>query len=236
MQWNQEPEIASLYRVFCDQDPDKKRQLDELLNRLSSFKENYGPENTGEMADLKVEAFEQARIYLDAKWMHTPRLTTYVLTNLLDAELVPVTREATADSLSPSLAKQLPVPITSHLSQPWGRIVPFVLSFLFFLSSVTLVKGLFIMELDLLAWLGIAYLTWHYFWRIREWYIVARFRGKLRGLAGSLKMIRDEVAAGFYDGEEIARQLRRHQDNGLYVHSLTYPLLRLGRSTQPPIS
>lgn len=45
--------------------------------------------------------------------------------------------------------------------------------------------------------------------------------------ARRLTLIRDEVASGRYDGDEIIRRLRQQEEQGVYVHSLIYPLLRL---------
>lgn len=73
-----------------------------------------------------------------------------------------------------------------------------------------------------LVWPWLAYLVWYY------WQHVPRLRK-----ARVLQLIRDEVAAGGYDGEEAARRLRQLEERGVYVHSLTYPLIRLG-GTPPP--
>ena len=47
-----------------------------------------------------------------------------------------------------------------------------------------------------------------------------------------LRDVRDEVASGLYDREEIAHRLRQHEKKGIYVHSLTYALLHIGKSSQ----
>ena len=72
-----------------------KAQLDGLLGDLLSTRHEYGPDEhpgraiQGSKAVLfKETAQRQAKCYLDAPWMHTPWLTAYVLTNLIDSELV----------------------------------------------------------------------------------------------------------------------------------------------------
>ncbi len=47
----------------------------------------------GEGADLREAARAQAKRYADTPWMHTPWLTSYALTNLLDAELAALPEE-----------------------------------------------------------------------------------------------------------------------------------------------
>jgi len=59
----------------------------------------------------------------------------------------------------------------------------------------------------------------------REW---RWYRTKGLRLLGD---IRDEVASGQYDGEEIARRLREYEKKGICVQSFTYALLRLGSSS-----
>ena len=48
-----------------------------------------------------------------------------------------------------------------------------------------------------------------------------------------VRLIRDEVASGRYDGEETTRRLREQEERGLYVHSLIYALLRLPSAAAP---
>jgi hypothetical protein len=45
-----------------------------------------------------------------------------------------------------------------------------------------------------------------------------------------LTLIRAEVASGRYDHNETIRRLRQQEAQGVYVHSLVYPLLRLHRT------
>lgn len=48
--------------------------------------------------------------------------------------------------------------------------------------------------------------------------------------ATGLQSVRDEVASGHYDAMELERRLRQLEQKDLYVHSLTYALLRLAGS------
>ena len=47
-------------------------------------------------------------------------------------------------------------------------------------------------------------------------------------------LIRGEIASGFYDAEELIRRIRSLEENGLYVSSVVYGLLAIGRGNKPP--
>jgi len=93
---------------------------------------------------------------------------------------------------------------------------------LLFLISLFLISLFVNLHWHWLVWPWLAYLVWYY------WQYDPRLRK-----ARVLRLIRDEVAAGGYDGEEVARRLRQLEEKGVYVHSLMYPLIRLG-GTSPP--
>ncbi len=46
-----------------------------------------------------------------------------------------------------------------------------------------------------------------------------------------LKLVRDEIASGYYDNNETIRHLRTEEKKGLYIHSLIFALLRLHLTT-----
>jgi hypothetical protein len=64
----------------------RREELDGLLLGMLRVRR-------GEGADLREAARAQAKRYADTPWMHTPWLTSYALTNLLDAELAALPEE-----------------------------------------------------------------------------------------------------------------------------------------------
>lgn len=64
----------------------RREELDSLLLGMLRVRR-------GEGADLRENARAQAKRYADTTWMHTPWLTSYALTNLLDAELAALPEE-----------------------------------------------------------------------------------------------------------------------------------------------
>lgn len=150
--------------------------------------------------------------------IHTPWLTNRLITDLLDTVIGPVNQLSVLDDWA----------FTSQLKPPWGIIVPRLLSFVFFMGSLSGILILFAMDLRWLAWLGGAYLTWHYFWRFRRIYLCDKVRLNLLLQTMSLGGIRNEITTGCYDAEEIAKQLRKFEG---HVPSLVFPLLRLAGSS-----
>jgi len=51
-----------------------------------------------------------------------------------------------------------------------------------------------------------------------------------------LELVCEEVSSGNYDSEETTRRLRQMEERGVYVHSLSYALLRLHRPGDPASS
>jgi hypothetical protein len=46
-------------------------------------------------------------------------------------------------------------------------------------------------------------------------------------------LVRAEIASGFYDTEEVNRRIRRLEESGLYVSSVVYGLLAMGKGVKP---
>lgn len=149
--------------------------------------------------------------------IHTPWLTNRLITDLLDTVIDPVNHLSGLDDWA----------FTGQLKPPWCIVVPRVLSFVFFIGSLIGIFVLFAMDLRWLAWLGVAYLAWHYFWRFRRIYLCDKVRLNLFLQTTSLSHIRNEIATGYYDANEIAQQLRKFEGN---VPSLVFPLLGLAGS------
>lgn len=142
----------------------KREALDHFLAACVTVRRAYSwdtsqghPLDAASLAHFKATAQQHAQYYLHTVWMHLPWLTTYLLTNLLDSELVAFSGEAGH--------------ATTSLATPAGR----------------------------------------------------------------LALIRAEVASGHYDCDETMRRLRQQEEQGLYVHSLVYPLLRLQRTLITPL-
>jgi hypothetical protein len=134
----------------------KREALDRFLAACVSVRRTYGGSITAgrtlsaaSLRCFREAAQQQAQYYLQRAWMHTPWLTGYVLTTLLDSDLAAL--PATTQRLSPA---------PGHM----------------------------------------------------------------------LALIRAEVASGNYDRNETIRRLRQQEDQGVYVHSFAYPLLRLHRT------
>ena len=150
--------------------------------------------------------------------IHTPWLTNRLITDLLNTVIEPVIHLNRLDD---------PGAFTSRLKPPWCIVVPRLLSFVFFIGSLSGIFVLFAMDLTWIGWLGVAYLTWHYFWRFRRIYLSDKVRLNLVEQAMSLSSIRNEIATGFYDPDEIAQQHRKFEGN---VPSLVFSLLRVAGS------
>jgi hypothetical protein len=53
-----------------------------------------------------------------------------------------------------------------------------------------------------------------------------------RGARQTAALIRSEIASGFYDAEEIVRRIRRLEERGLFVSSVVYALLAMGKNNK----
>jgi hypothetical protein len=192
----------------------KKAEIDDILWNLS-FNEI---ENNPGGKHFKDGALEVAREYVRTSWLHTPWLTSKALTQVLDSELVPLKKEA--------LGKEVNGRFTSFLPGAYGVIVPAILSFLYFLALAAVGVSLFRNGHLLFATLVTVHMAWHFGQRLAVNMALRSSRMRLRRLCAPLQLIRDEVASGSYDSREIERRLRRSEADGLYVHSLTYALLK----------
>ncbi len=192
-----------------------KEVLDGILWDIVYYR-NQGEVDT---RAFKEAAHEQAKKYIDQTELRSPWLTTFVLSAVLDAELAPLSREAVDHSV--------PGRITSYLPQPWGTLVP---ALLFVSFACLLGYGAWqALTRGRIGWglLALGLLVWQVFWRVVVNVRLALGRRKLQKLVHPFQLIRDEVTSGNYDGQEIEARLRKLESDGLYVHSLTYPLLHL---------
>ncbi|HEV2854766.1 MAG TPA: hypothetical protein VHC97_18375 [Thermoanaerobaculia bacterium] len=73
----------------------RREELDALLLGMLRVRRGAGP---------REDARAQAKRYADSPWMHTPWITAYALTNLLDAELSSLPAEERGPSPSPRAA------------------------------------------------------------------------------------------------------------------------------------
>jgi hypothetical protein len=78
--------------IHDDLRSERKQQLDAVLWTLTSCRLDDGLDSVYS----KNAVYEQTRSYIDAVWMHTPPLSSRLLTDLLDTELAPLTREVAA--------------------------------------------------------------------------------------------------------------------------------------------
>ena len=211
-------ELGRLRRMLTSGGDDESADqavLDDVLYWLVAVQHDPGPLD----AYFKTNTQEQAQRYLNNPSIHTPWLTTFILTQLIDAVLEPLHAEATS--------RRIPFRITSALGWPWNVVVPAMLSFTFFVLAIVAIVLAFNLDLPVVAWLGIAYLMYHYVARFRANYLFAKARGELFQKASRLALIRDEVKSGHYDNMEIARRLREIEASGTQVSSLAFPLLAL---------
>jgi len=215
-----------------DNNAEKKRELDSLLENLIGIRLRRSEKPW--RVDFRGETAKLGKKYLDSSWMHTPWLTSFVLTNLLDADLAPL---FPPDWTFPKRLEDSLEQYTQHMEwvmpqDPSLRRIfqivmggSMVLGLGVWLFAVIMgyIRGSSDSDLEGMVWTGllmfflpIGLILLYYKWR---WY-----RTKNPRLLGD---VRDEVASGQYDGEEIARRLRQHEKKGIFVHSLAYALIRL---------
>lgn len=193
---------------------DSKNKLDQIIWDICYFRS----EGKVDTASFKDAAYENAAMYLKSPSLYSPWLATFLLTAILDAELVPLSRECSEWGA--------PWRITSLLPQPWNIIIPSILSSVFFLVAMGIVLFLVSVGWTAVAAIVAAYVLWEYIQRYRENSALLEAKEKQIRLRGALNLIRDEVASGHFDALEIAARLKRWEAEGLYVHSLAYALLR----------
>jgi hypothetical protein len=185
---------------------EKKLELDKLLKDLIDARHRFEQEIPYvwmfERWDplFMQEGVEKAKTYLEARWMHTPFLTNYMLTNLLDASFGPLLHKH-------RLARDHPLRVKV------GVLLPLLLLYL-------------VWHIGKPPWYGtLALVSVGGFW---VWACV-RMALEQR-IANRLELLRAEVSSGLYDGKEVVRRLRQLEGDGFHVPSLTYALLRLSKS------
>jgi|SRR5665213_1358359 len=236
------PEIASLYRslgmksyfdgkylsFFLEPpegydpqrsiDPDidrKKEQIDNLLWNLA-YNELDNDPDTKHFKDAAVALAQQ---YVTLEWLHTPWLTSKILTQVLDSELVPLKREAFASGMPDTFSALIP--------GVRGVVLRTSLSLIHFVVLLVIAGALFNYHHPLLALLVTAYMVWVFAGKSIFSLSVRRERKRLAELHRQLHLIRDEVASGCFDPVEVDLRLRKSEENGLYVHSLSHALLKI---------
>ena len=214
-----DPPKGYIVRDHCPEDIQrKKEQIDEVLWELK-YNEIA---NEPDINHFKDGAVELAQKYAQARWLHTPWLTSRILTQVLDSELVPLRKEA--------FGTQIPSRITSILPGLWGLLLPAALSFIYLVILSLIAFALFSNDHPISGFLVSAYIVWHFGNRLIINFRIRRERKRLAGLFGELHLIREEVASGTYDPAEVERRLRRSEEKGLYVHTLSHTLLKTGHS------
>jgi len=176
-------------------------------------------ENRPDSGDFKLEALGLAQQYINTPWLHTRWLTSRILTQVLDSEIGPLTRECSSTVVQSR--------ITSLLPDPWGRIVPTVLSFAFFVVLAATAWKEFGIGNFILCGLTVVYMLWHYGYRFVTGLLRSRLRANLNQRRLKYELVKEEISTGNYDAAEIAIRLRRWESDGLWVHSLTHALLRI---------
>jgi hypothetical protein len=211
--------VESIMRLDYDLETQaKKQQLDQILVDVVRAQHELATEKYAHLCDFyKDEIVAHIDVFIISAWMHSDWLRNYLLTGLLDTYLVALTRVARSD----------PNRWTSELPQPWGVLVPSLLSFIFFVSATIGIYILFETDMHWLAYLGIIYLFWHYFLRFFRNFQLAKGRGAITQVASILQLIRDEVRTGHYQPEEITRRLRQLEEKNFHIHSIVFPLLGL---------
>lgn len=190
-------------------------QFDNLLRDLLYADQHYRAKDA---ESFKQDIIDAADRYLANPFMHCPTLTIRLTRDLLDTELVPLAKEATAT--------HDPAAVWSSLDHPWGTIVPAMLHLIFLAALLAAIGFFYVTDFLWAAALIAAYLMWHQVSRYRRLRQVRLARQRLLRFTGGLQVIRDEVANGHFVPNVIARRLRRLERKGLYVHSLAYPLLK----------
>jgi hypothetical protein len=148
-----------------------------------------------------------------------------------------------------------PSSIQEYLDNPWMHI-PWLTQTLLTIqldADLTFLRpphpSLWKMSLAMIGAIVLGFISWKWKSLTDYWFYVAMagligwgfwpeiaFGRGMQKLSG-LNSVRFEVANGYYDSRVLTRRLREEERKGLYVHSLIYPLLRLGRSpSQPPES
>jgi len=214
--------VESIMRLDYDLETQaKKQQLDQILVDVVRAQHEFATNADGYKLCqyYRDEIAAHANNFINSEWMHSLWLRNYIVTGLLDTYL--------AALVGAARSRSDPNRWTSELLQPWGIIVPSLFSFIFFLGTAIGIYVLFEIGFHWLAYLGIIYLVWHYFWRFFRNFQLAKGRGAITQVASVLQLIRDEVKTGHYQPEEVSRRLRQLEEKKFHIHSLVFPLLSL---------
>jgi len=117
----------------------------------------------------------------------------------------------------------------------WGPILDAALFLVGVIARLWITIDLFDAHHPVFGLPASVYVAWVYGHKALHAFHVRRERRRLAELSGQLQLIRDEVASGCFDPEEVDRRLRRSEENGLYstaflTHFYAFPLrLKLGR-------
>lgn len=184
---------------------------------------------------VKEEIFEYAKKYLDSKFIHNFFLTSSILAQVIDTELVPLEYEVNgiAHPMIGEIAARntfgptYPVKYTNLLPHPWNKLVSSGLSLVFLIIGILAIVFFVSADLNWLAWIVGIFLAWHYIGKIFLSANSAKTKGKLAVLGTNLRVIRNEIGSHSYDGKVLAERMKKLESDGLYVHSLVYPLLEL---------
>jgi len=155
----------------------------------------------GDHGSFKGMVYELCSDYIKTPRLHCNSITCFLSCEILRSEYVPLKREGTyfLSGLPSSYMK---------LSDPGAHYVIIVLIFvaLLYFSAPSGYIYMF------LAAVGLR--------------LFHMFRYNMKYIR-KLELILEEVCSWRFDSEEIIARLKKLEDNGLYVHSLTYPILRL---------
>ncbi len=239
-----ETEVEYVANLKYDKGAEEKKQaLDSLLEELIDLRLRRSEEW---WLDFKDRSVELAKKYLDTGWMHSQWLTSFVLTNLVDADLAPL---FPSDWWFPKMTSFSAKRRYHEQNAKWVMPSnPSVRRVLQWVVVGPIVIGLGLLSIAVIS----AYVrqagtpenaSSANFWGLALTGLVMAFspgiimgifyecRYRIKGLR-SLYALREEVASGVWDGEEIARRLREYEKKNIYVHSLTYALLR-SQSSSP---
>jgi hypothetical protein len=219
------PDLGPVGGRFPDDHPQvRKRQLDEMIRRLLIAQDSYGPKAT-KMWSRNADGFRQAIVeqtkkYLDNGWMHIPWLTQYLAGNLIDAELLGVLPESSPPRPSDKGEQFLVRSVLGLMAT--GASIYYLLPRL---SVANHGAVEIIARWILTAWAALLG-GYVFYWVSRDLSYARRVQR-----TAALRRIRQELAVGVSDNEELVRRLRREEEKGgMWVHSVAYALLKLPSS------
>jgi hypothetical protein len=192
---------------------ERKHELDQMLFDLTY---NEIANETKDSA-FRDGATELAQNYVNHSWLHTRWLTSRILLQILDSELAPLQKEISG--------YYVPGRLTSLLPGAYGVVVPMLLFSMALIIEMFIAAILFANNHPIWGSLITGIIVWHLAGRATLNSKMRRHREKMRDLSHQLSLIRQEVASGNYDPGEIDRRIRRSEEKGLCVHSLSHALI-----------